>query len=267
MTCAPSRSFDLGNVDGPYVVWPRFFAHSSFTLRSHEAVACLVRWVQFWTKFSTGLWKRGYGLHVTFPEPFHRWRPHPWHGLSLGPDYPVVTDAFIEITPFDLVKYEIDKINGYLRVDRPQRTSSQPPALYGFFPQTFCGRRTAALMEGATKGDGDPLDVCVLSERPIDRAGVIVRARIVGGLPMLDDGEADDKIVAVLENDPVWGNARELQDLPSALIDRLRHYFLTYKLTPGQTGHVSISETYSRDYAYKVLEAAVADYNERYGNV
>ena len=77
---------------------------------------------------------------MSFPKPFYRWRPHPWHGLSAGSDAPRVLTAYIEITPFDYVKYEVDKETGYLRVDRPQHTSSQPPTLYGFIPKTFCGR-------------------------------------------------------------------------------------------------------------------------------
>ncbi|HNS62955.1 MAG TPA: inorganic diphosphatase, partial [Anaerolineaceae bacterium] len=82
---------------------------------------------------------------MTFPKPFYRWRPHPWHGLDLGPNPPAIIHAYIEITPFDLVKYEVDKTTGYLRVDRPQRSSSQPPTLYGIIPRTYCGDRVRAL--------------------------------------------------------------------------------------------------------------------------
>src|SRR6186997_2096431 len=160
---------------------------------------------------------------------FHRFRPHPWHGLDPGPEAPAIVTAYVEITPFDLVKYEVDKTSGYLRVDRPQGTSSLPTSLYGFIPRTYCGDRVGKLMPGAKHGDRDPLDICVLSERPIARAEVILTARVVGGLPMLDHGEADDKIVAVLLNDLQWGAVRELDELTSALIDRLRHYFATYK--------------------------------------
>ena len=84
---------------------------------------------------------------------FSRWRPHPWHGLSPGPTPPSVVHAFVEITPFDLVKYEVDKLSGYLKVDRPQRTSSLPPTLYGFIPQTYAGDTVASLMAGAVHGD------------------------------------------------------------------------------------------------------------------
>lgn len=203
---------------------------------------------------------------MNFPTPFYRWRPHPWHGLDAGPDAPDLVQAYIEICPFDLVKYEVDKNTGYLRVDRPQVTSSQPPTLYGFIPRTYCGERVGRLMEGAQYGDRDPLDICVLSERPIARAELILDARVVGGLPMLDDGEADDKIVAVLENDPVWAHARELSELPPALIERLRHYFLTYKLVPGEPNQVSIGEIYGRDHAHTVIRAAIEDYQSDYGS-
>lgn len=203
---------------------------------------------------------------MAFPKPFYRWRPHPWHGLEVGPDVPSVVHAYIEITPFDTVKYEIDKVTGYLMVDRPARTSSLPPSLYGFIPRTYCGPRTAALMEGAKKGDGDPLDICVVSERPISRAEVILKSRVVGGLPMLDGGEADDKIIAVLDNDNLWGSVRDVSDLPGALVDRLRHYFSTYKLIPGAPDHdVVIGPTYGREHAERVIAASVEDYEHEFG--
>lgn len=202
---------------------------------------------------------------MKFPPPFYRWRPHPWHGLEVGKNPPHIVHAYIEITPFDLIKYEIDKTTGYLRVDRPQRTSSTPPALYGFIPRTYCDRHVAALSSTAERGDGDPLDICVLSERPINRSEVILNARIVGGLDVNDGGEADDKIIAVLENDNVWGNAQEISDLPPILIERLRHYFATYKLVPGQPSELVVERIYDREHALKVIEAAMRDYQEEYG--
>lgn len=203
---------------------------------------------------------------MSFPKPFYRWRPHPWHGLEVGPNPPRLIHAFIEISPFDLVKYEVDKVTGYLRVDRPQRTSSQPPALYGFIPRTFCGARVASMMPRAKRGDGDPLDICVLSERPITKSEVIVNVRVIGGLPMLDDGEADDKIIGVLATDNIWSHVEDLDELPRALVQRLVHYFTTYKVMPGETTQqISIDGMYGRTQAEKVIEAAIADYNEEYG--
>src|SRR5262245_47760424 len=191
-------------------------------------------------------------------------RPHPWHGLEVGPEPPEVLNAYIEITPFDLMKYEIDKVSGYLRVDRPQRSSAQPPALYGFVPRTYCGDRVGKLAPGARRGDGDPLDICVLSERAITRNEVLVRGRVIGGLQMIDRGDADDKIISVLENDDVWGEARDLDDVPPVWVERLQHYFLTYKLVPGQQMPVRIATVYGRAHALDVVRAAIADYNDSY---
>jgi inorganic pyrophosphatase len=197
---------------------------------------------------------------------FSRYRPHPWHGLSPGDGAPRVVTAYIEITPFDLVKYEVDKASGYLRIDRPQRTSSSPPALYGFVPQTYCAERVAALAPGADRGDGDPLDICVLSERPITKSEIIVAARVIGGLQMIDNGEADDKIIAVLQGDYVWGHAEDLGDVPAVLVERLQHYFSTYKLKPGEPSRTRIAQTYGFAAAAKVIEAAMQDYAAHFGD-
>ncbi len=196
---------------------------------------------------------------------YSRWRPHPWHGLEPGAQTPRVVNAYIEITPFDLMKYEVDKASGYLRVDRPQRTSSQPPALYGFIPQTYCGKRVAKRAPGSDRGDGDPLDICVISERPIARAEILLRACVVGGLRLIDRGEADDKIIAVLEGDYVWGGARELSDVPATLIERLEHYFATYKLVPGEPASIQVAGKYGFAEAAAVIEASIADYAEAFG--
>jgi inorganic pyrophosphatase len=194
--------------------------------------------------------------------PPSRFRPHPWHGLDPGPDAPSIVDAFIEMTPFDLVKYEVDKHSGYVRVDRPQRLSSQAPALYGFIPRTYCGGRVARLAPGSARGDGDPLDICVFSERPVGRAEILVRSRVVGGLQMIDRGEADDKIIAVLENDPLLGAVGDLLELPAALLERLEHYFLTYKARPRAHSPVRVARSYGRRHALAVITAARADYQE-----
>ncbi len=204
---------------------------------------------------------------MSFPSPFYRWRPHPWHGLEPGVDPPVHVNAYIELTPFDRVKYELDKQTGYLLVDRPNRTSAFCPTLYGFIPRTFCGNRVRSLMAKSESGDGDPLDICVISERPIARSEVILKARVVGGLPMLDNGEADDKIVAVLEGDNMWNDCNDVTELPKVMVDRLRHYFSTYKmLSPEDKPSVVIDALYGRDHAVKVVEAALTDYTEHFGD-
>lgn len=202
---------------------------------------------------------------MSFPKSFYRWRPHPWHGLKTGENSPEIVYAYIEMTPFDLVKYEVDKKTGYVHVDRPQRSSSHPPALYGFIPRTYCGERTGVLNKMAERGDGDPLDICVISERPITRGEIIVRAKVVGGLQGTDHGEADDKIIAVLANDNIYGDINDISDLPAVLVERIRHYFLTYKLIPGETNKFSIEKIYGKEDAFKVIEASIKDYEEVYG--
>src|SRR5688500_2573941 len=200
----------------------------------------------------------------TQSAPVIHFRPHPWHGLEVGPEPPHVLNAFIEITPFDLMKYEVDKISGYLRVDRPQRSSAQHPTLYGFVPRTYCDNRVRKLAPGAKRGDRDPLDICVLSERAITRNEIIVRCRVIGGLQMIDGGEADDKIVAVLENDYVWGAARDIRDVPAVLVERLQHYFLTYKFVPGSRAQAHVKKVYGRTHALRVVRAAMADYESAF---
>ena len=180
---------------------------------------------------------------------------------------PRIVNAYIEITPFDLMKYEVDKASGYLRVDRPQRTSSQPPSLYGFIPQTYCGERVRRLAEGCERGDGDPLDICVISERPINHSEVLLHARVVGGLKIIDRGEADDKIIAVLEGDYVWGEAEEIDDLPAALLERIEHYFSTYKLVPDEPPKISVTGRYGYAAAAAVIRAAIEDYAEMFGRM
>lgn len=177
--------------------------------------------------------------------------------------------AYIEITPTDGIKYEIDKHSGYLKVDRPQRFSNFCPTLYGFVPKTYCGDRVAAhSIQGSpstSHGDGDPLDICVLTDRPISRGDILLLARPIGGLRMVEKGEADDKILAVLLGDPTFGDMTDVAQLPRAVIDRLRHYFLTYKFIPGEASAViTVDPVYSAMVARAVLRAARGDYAAKF---
>lgn len=197
-----------------------------------------------------------------FPKTFFYSRPHPWHGLAIGDRCPEYVDAYIEITPYDEIKYEIDKQTGYLRVDRPQITSALPPTLYGFIPRTYCGERVCALAPDAVVGDGDPLDICVFSDRPVNRAEIVLSARVIGGLQMIDGDEADDKIIAIIDKDKVWGEVTDISEMPKIWIERLRHYFLSYKNLPDQPNKTRVEVVYGRDQAFEVIAAAQADYKE-----
>ena len=197
---------------------------------------------------------------------------HPWHGIPPGREAPRVVNAYVEIVPTDAVKYELDKASGHLRVDRPQRFSSFPPTLYGFIPQTFCGDLVGELCRettgrgAAVRGDGDPMDVCVLTERPAAHAGFLVRAVPVGGLRMIDGNEADDKIIAVLENDVAYGHIEDIRQAPTGLVDRLQHYFLTYKQLPQESPRrVEIADVYGRDAALETIRRSIEDYRALFG--
>jgi inorganic pyrophosphatase len=203
---------------------------------------------------------------MSFPSPFYRWRPHPWHGLEVGPQPPDLVYAYIEMTPFDHIKYEVDKTTGYLYVDRPQRTSSLTPTLYGFIPRTFCGEQVKNLSEGAERGDGDPLDICVVSERPINRSEIFLNAIVVGVLQLIDHGEADDKIIAVLENDHIYGHIRSLEHLPNVIVERLKHYFRTYKMVEGKEASIKIIGSFGAEKAKKIVNASIDDYNDAFGH-
>ncbi|AEI68953.1 inorganic pyrophosphatase [Corallococcus macrosporus] len=196
---------------------------------------------------------------------------HPWHGITPGEDAPEIVTAYIEIVPTDAVKYELDKESGILKLDRPQRFSSQCPTLYGFIPQTFCDDLVAKRCAERTglkdiKGDGDPIDVCVLTEKVISSGNLLVRAIPIGGFRMVDGDEADDKIIAVLESDLVYGELQHIAQLPRALLDRLKHYFLTYKQIPGEGKRsVEIAEVYDQPEALEVIKRSMKDYARIYG--
>jgi inorganic pyrophosphatase len=195
---------------------------------------------------------------------FHQFRSHPWHGLEVGPNPPRSLYAFIEITPFDVMKYELDKNTGFMMVDRPQLFSSLPPTLYGFVPRTYCGKEVGKLMPGARSGDGDPLDICVLSERPIARGDILLKVHVVGGIPMLDDGQADDKIIAVLDKDALWNGVKDVSELPDLVVHRIAHYFATYKSKPGQPTEAIVGEPYGHEHAEAVVKAAILDYEREF---
>lgn len=193
-------------------------------------------------------------------------RPHPWHGLAPGPNPPSLLTVFVEITPFDHIKYEVDKHSGYLKVDRPQYSSSRPPTVYGFVPRTVAGPRVGRLMEGAADGDDDPLDICVVSSHPISESQILLTARVVGGVPMLDAGAADDKMIAVLAGDGAWGAVTDVEQLPPSITDTLLHYFSTYKKVGRPGNPVSVGAVYGREHAELVVTASMQDYVEKYGD-
>ncbi len=203
----------------------------------------------------------------------HLFAAHPWHGPDIGAKAPHVVTSYVEIVPTDTVKYELDKATGILKVDRPQKFSNTCPTLYGFVPQTLCGPEVGRLCDEKTgrretRGDDDPLDICILTERNIPHGNILVQAVPIGGLLMVDHEEADDKIIAVLQGDDVYGHMRDLAECPQALVDRLRHYFLTYKQPPGSSEHtVEIARVYGCEEAHAVIRRSQTDYEHAFANI
>lgn len=201
------------------------------------------------------------------------YRSHPWHGVPIGEDAPAIVTVYIEVTPTDTIKYELDKDTGILKVDRPQLYSNVCPALYGFIPQTYCAERTAALCMARSgrrdiQGDGDPLDICVLSEKHVSHGNILLQALPIGGFRLLDGNEADDKIIAVMKNDAAYQEIESIRDCPASLINRLRHYFLTYKQSPdADRRRCEIVDVYDRDGAYEVINESRRDYEVHYGEL
>ncbi|HKO95482.1 MAG TPA: inorganic pyrophosphatase [Pyrinomonadaceae bacterium] len=200
-----------------------------------------------------------------------RWfQAHPWHGVTPGDNAPETINAYIEIVPTDAVKYELDKASGHLRVDRPQRFSSMCPTLYGFIPQSYCGEQVAQLCSERTgvpgiEGDGDPMDICVLTEKTFAQGSFFLTAKPIGGFRMIDGKQADDKIIAVLAADLAYGHLDDIGDCPKALIDRLQHYFLSYKQLPGDAPRrVEIATVYDRVEAFDVINRSLRDYANQF---
>ncbi|EPP34807.1 soluble inorganic pyrophosphatase 2 [Chlamydia ibidis] len=195
---------------------------------------------------------------------------HPWHGPELTQNNYQSLCCYIEITPQDSVKFELDKDSGLLKVDRPQKFSNFCPCLYGLLPRTYCGDLSGKYSgEQSCKenisGDGDPLDICVLTEKNITHGNILLQARPIGGLRIIDSGEADDKIIAVLEDDLVFGGIQDISDCPGTVLDMIQHYFLTYKATPehlmnAKPAKIEIVGIYGKREAEKVIDLAHQDY-------
>jgi len=198
-----------------------------------------------------------------------RYKSHPWHGVDIGDEAPEMITCYIEIVPTDTVKYEVDKESGFLRIDRPQKYSNTVPALYGFIPQTYSWEKVARYCAEKTGRDGivgdkDPIDICVLTEKTIAHGDILVRAIPIGGFRMIDGDQSDDKILAVLKDDAVFGKYTKISDCADLIIQRLKHYFLTYKDLPGSQSRCEITHVFDADEAHEIILRGVDDYHHKF---
>jgi len=175
---------------------------------------------------------------------------NPWHNVSAGDNIPNEVIGIIEIPKGTRAKYELDKESGLLKLDRVLYSSVYYPANYGFIPQTYCD-------------DKDPLDILILSQ--IDIVPMcIVPAKIIGVMRMLDNGEADDKIIAVAVGDPSVSHINDISELPQHFISELRSFFEDYKKLEHKT--VVVEEFFDRITAIKILEDSFEMYKQHFGN-
>ena len=171
-----------------------------------------------------------------------------WHDFSperINPDDFIV---YIEITKGQKQKYELDKETGYLMLDRILYTSTHYPANYGFIPRTY-------------GDDKDPLDVLLLCAQTLEPM-TLVKAKPIGVISMIDNGQGDEKIIAVPSNDPTYNHYTDISQLPTHIFDEMSHFFTVYKnLENKQT---AVNEVMGREKAIEIIQKAIADYIEEF---
>jgi inorganic pyrophosphatase len=173
---------------------------------------------------------------------------HPWHGAYYGENAPLAVNAVIEISQGSRAKYEVDKPTGLLKLDRVIYSSFHYPINYGFIPQTL-GQ------------DGDPLDILVFCSQPIQPL-CLVEANVIGNMQMIDQGQVDDKIIAVAAKDPSVNHIKSVKELPPHIIAELRNFFEQYKVLENKK--VIIDNFQDKETAIKVIDDAIAFYKQNY---
>jgi inorganic pyrophosphatase len=173
---------------------------------------------------------------------------HPWHGTEYGAGAPKIVNAIIEIPKGSRAKYEIDKTTGLLKLDRVIYSSFHYPVNYGFIPKTL-------------GEDKDPLDILVLSSISVQSV-CLVESTVIGVMQMIDSGDADDKIIAVANNDSSVNYINKLEDLPMHFFAELRNFFEEYKKLEKKT--VVVDEFQGQDKAYQIINEAIVRYGEMF---
>lgn len=174
---------------------------------------------------------------------------HPWHNVSIGDESPDFVTGVIEIPKNSRAKYELDKDSGLLRLDRVLFSSINYPANYGFIPRTYCD-------------DNDPLDIMVISQIEIVPM-CLVEAKVIGVMRMLDQGEMDDKIIAVARHDMSVAHIDDISELPDFWIKELRSFFENYKELEQKT--VVVEDFEGPAIAKQIVLQSMSDYQTKFG--
>lgn len=171
---------------------------------------------------------------------------HPWHEVSPGKNPPEYVNGIIEIPKGSKAKYEVDKESGLIKLDRVIYASMYYPLNYGFIPQTL-------------GEDNDPLDIVVLTQVSVVPL-CLIPSKVIGVMQMIDRGEADEKIIAVAEQDPSVSHIDNVHDLPGHLLSELRHFFENYKTLENKK--VVINDFLSKDQAFSIIAASINHYRK-----
>jgi inorganic pyrophosphatase len=172
---------------------------------------------------------------------------HPWHDVDIGDKAPDVVTAVIEVPMGSNVKYELDKKSGLIKVDRTLFSAVHYPANYGFIPQTYCE-------------DHDPLDILLLGQEPLVPL-CLARAKPIGLMKMVDQGEPDDKVIAVHFDDQEYIEYKSITDLPQHRLNQVKRFFQDYKLLEHKT--VTVEEFLGPNEAHQAIQHAMAMYKEK----
>lgn len=171
---------------------------------------------------------------------------HPWHDIDIGPEAPHIINCVVEITKGSKVKYELDKKTGLIKVDRILYSSVVYPHNYGFIPRTLCE-------------DNDPIDVLVIMQEPV-LPGSVLRVRPIGLMPMIDQGEKDDKLIAVCADDPEYKHYNDIKQLAPHRLTEIRSFFEDYK--KNENKQVAVNDFLPPAAAIETVKASIDLYAE-----
>ncbi len=176
---------------------------------------------------------------------------NPWHSVSYGKNSPEIVTAIIEIPKGSKAKYELDKESGLLKLDRVLFSAVHYPANYGFIPKTYCD-------------DKDPLDILVISQIDVQPL-CLVEAKVIGVMRMIDQGEADDKIIAVANNDVSVNYMNDISQLPPHIISEVKRFFEDYKKLENK--EVKVEDFLGRDDAFRIILESIELYYKTFGDL